>query len=183
MKNRLLKIVTLLIVVALSFSVFGCNKALSAYEIAVKNGFNGTEKQWLESLHGADGADGRDGEAGKDGENATALTIEDIYQSAVKNGYDKDFLTFVKEYLEGNVEEYNVQSAVNKALLSAVDVIACFDVLNGSVIENGYAAGSGVIYDLDKENGNALILTNFHVIYTASAYGAQKTPTYKTNLR
>ena len=25
---------------------------LSAYEVAVKNGFNGTEQEWLESLHG-----------------------------------------------------------------------------------------------------------------------------------
>lgn len=30
----------------------------SAYEIAVDNGFVGTEEEWLESLHGADGRDG-----------------------------------------------------------------------------------------------------------------------------
>ena len=33
----------------------------SAYEIAVENGFVGTEAEWLDSLHGADGADGADG--------------------------------------------------------------------------------------------------------------------------
>ncbi|WP_188063731.1 hypothetical protein [Sphingobium sp. KCTC 72723] len=32
-----------------------------AYEIAVKNGFVGTEAQWLASLHGTDGTDGIDG--------------------------------------------------------------------------------------------------------------------------
>lgn len=32
----------------------------SAYEIAVENGFKGTEKQWLESLKGANGVDGKD---------------------------------------------------------------------------------------------------------------------------
>lgn len=31
---------------------------LSAYEVAVANGFNGTVKEWLESLKGADGVDG-----------------------------------------------------------------------------------------------------------------------------
>lgn len=31
---------------------------LSAYEIALKNGFTGTESEWLESLKGKDGADG-----------------------------------------------------------------------------------------------------------------------------
>ena len=39
----------------------------SAYEIAVDNGFEGTETEWLESLHGKDGVDGQDGRPGKDG--------------------------------------------------------------------------------------------------------------------
>ncbi len=34
---------------------------LSAYEVAVKNGYVGTEAQWLDSLIGADGAAGKDG--------------------------------------------------------------------------------------------------------------------------
>lgn len=33
----------------------------SAYQIAVNNGFVGTEQQWLDSLKGADGADGAPG--------------------------------------------------------------------------------------------------------------------------
>ena len=40
---------------------------LSAYELAVQNGFRGTLAQWLESLKGKDGADGRDGKDGRDG--------------------------------------------------------------------------------------------------------------------
>ena len=32
-------------------------RGYSAYEIAVKNGFEGTEEEWLESLKGAPGAD------------------------------------------------------------------------------------------------------------------------------
>lgn len=42
----------------------------SAYEIAVENGFVGTEAEWLESLKGEDGQDGtngRDGVNGQDG--------------------------------------------------------------------------------------------------------------------
>ena len=39
----------------------------SAYEIAVANGFTGTEVEWLESLKGSDGRDGADGLPGKDG--------------------------------------------------------------------------------------------------------------------
>ena len=43
---------------------------LSAYGIACKHGFSGSEQEWLESLHGkagADGANGRNGKDGKDG--------------------------------------------------------------------------------------------------------------------
>lgn len=39
----------------------------SAYEVAVANGYTGTQAQWLASLKGADGANGKDGSAGKDG--------------------------------------------------------------------------------------------------------------------
>lgn len=39
----------------------------SAYEIAVKNGFNGTEQEWLDSLKGVDGVQGPKGEQGIQG--------------------------------------------------------------------------------------------------------------------
>ena len=39
----------------------------SAYEIALENGFEGTEAEWLDSLRGKDGKDGKDGLNGKDG--------------------------------------------------------------------------------------------------------------------
>lgn len=40
----------------------------SAYEIAVENGFDGTEAEWLASLKGATGAAGADGKDGENGE-------------------------------------------------------------------------------------------------------------------
>jgi len=52
---------------------------LSAYQIAVNNGFVGTEAQWLASLVGADGSDGLIGADGADGLSA--------YQIAVNNGF------------------------------------------------------------------------------------------------
>jgi hypothetical protein len=52
---------------------------LSAYQIAVNNGFSGTEAQWLTSLQGANGADGATGQDGIDGLSA--------YQIAVNNGF------------------------------------------------------------------------------------------------
>jgi hypothetical protein len=60
----------------------------SAYEVAVANGFSGTEAEWLSSLvgpqgdPGADGAPGADGVAGQDG--TDGLSVFDV---AVANGF------------------------------------------------------------------------------------------------
>ncbi|WP_124058421.1 hypothetical protein [Vaginisenegalia massiliensis] len=42
------------------------NYPLSAYDLAVKHGFKGTEEEWLQSLKGNDGRDGIKGQDGKD---------------------------------------------------------------------------------------------------------------------
>jgi len=65
--------------------------------------------------------------------------------------------------------------AASKALLSSVSIISQFTKFSGlSMGNNGtgetYAsAGSGVIYQLDKEYGNAYIITNYHVVYDSEA--------------
>lgn len=54
-----------------------CLNGKSAYEIAVLNGFEGTESEWLESLKGKDGIDGIDGIQGipgLDGKHAYVFT-------------------------------------------------------------------------------------------------------------
>ncbi len=59
MKRKILLLV-LSILLVLSFGLFvGCGgDGKSAYDIAVDNGFTGTEKEWLESLKGTNGIDG-----------------------------------------------------------------------------------------------------------------------------
>jgi|SRR5690625_697309 len=49
----------------------------SAYEIAVRNGFEGTEQEWLESLKGEKGANGQDGSDGADGVSVVGATSDD----------------------------------------------------------------------------------------------------------
>lgn len=58
---------------------------LDAYYIAVKNGFEGTEKEWLASLKGEQGEKGKDGVNGVDGKDyvlteANKEEIADIVQ-------------------------------------------------------------------------------------------------------
>lgn len=59
---------------------------LSAYEIALKNGYTGTEKQWIASLKGEQGVQGEQGERGQDGLNGT--DGKSAYQYAVEGGFD-----------------------------------------------------------------------------------------------
>ena len=161
MKKSINKILILLLSLTLAIGAVGC-RAVTAYEIAVENGFKGTEQEWLESLKGEDG---RDGDSGKDGQNLS-FTIEEIYASAVKAGYKGDFLSFIKEYLSENTTEYNTEHAINKALFSVVDVICSFTEQGGKTTRS---SGSGVIYNLDKEQGSALVITNYHVVYNKSS--------------
>ena len=61
----------------------------SAYELAVSNGFEGTEEEWLQSLNGNDGKNGEDGRDGIDGKNG--INGEDgksAYEIAVQNGFE-----------------------------------------------------------------------------------------------
>ena len=68
--KHFIKVISLLLAAVLSVcSLSGCLKdGLSAYDIAVANGFVGSESEWLDSLKGKDGANGVDGIDGKDGE-------------------------------------------------------------------------------------------------------------------
>lgn len=140
--------------------------AKSAYQIAVENGFTGTEQEWLNSLRGANGSDGSD------------LQIEDVYLTAQQNGYEGSFLDFLKEYLTVNVAENNDTQTIAHNMMSVVGVYCGFTVTKtvtgffGVVTtetQTVTSAGSGVIVDLNKDAGTAYVVTNYHVIYDADA--------------
>lgn len=121
-------------------------KGLSAYEIAVKNGFVGTEQDWLNSLKG---------NSGKDAE--TVDTYELYLTAKEKENYTGTYLDFIKENL--NIVQDNTSIAANKAVASVVSI----DAYNGTKTKNPHS-GSGIIFSLDEE-GNAFIITNYHVTY------------------
>ena len=62
--------------------------------------------------------------------------------------------------------------AASKAILSVVSIAAEFEKTSLSLLrpttEPFYQYGSGVIYKLNKEKGEAYIITNYHVIYSSS---------------
>ena len=151
------KITTILIILVMTvIMATACTmgeKGLSAYDIAVKNGFVGTEAEWLESLRGDNGINGTDGQS---------LSLDDLrqlYNEEVSNGYSKDFYTFLQEKLGLDINA-NIDNAeiISKSMLSCVTI-------NTVLSSGGVSGGSGVIYNLDQPNGNAIIVTNYHVVY------------------
>ena len=98
-------------------------------------------KDGKDGKDGNNGLDGMDGEDGKDGENAT---VEDNGDS---NG---------SQIIITPSQTTDIEAAASKGILSAVS------------IKCGSQLGSGVIYELDKATGDALIVTNYHVAYLAS---------------
>ena len=111
--------------------------------------------------------------------------------SCILMGYGSDHVTeedvqqLIDKGMNGNItveggDNYNVtingaeeeKVSVAKALLSSVSVKCVFKtVYYGSTYQPGVsgrdktAAGSGVIYKLDKNSGDAYIITNYHVVY------------------
>ncbi|MCH5163514.1 MAG: serine protease [Clostridiales bacterium] len=149
-------ILSLLLVLTLVFAV-GCE---SAYDIAVRNGFVGSEQEWLQSLQGTNGADGAD------------VTINDIYTKAVESGFEGSYLDFLKEYMTFTEAPDN-SAAISKGLQSAVLVYCKFykntGFWNVSDDDEFAQAGAGVIYRLNKEQGSAYIMTNYHVVYSSDS--------------
>ena len=169
-KGLIALVAALMVCLAVVFS--GCTiqtiGGKSAYDVAVDNGFTGTEAEWLESLKGDKGAKGDKGDA---------TVIESLYAEAVKAGFTGDIFDFVSKALSENSAALSgVSFATNKALLSAVSVYAVFptkstssSIWGGSKETTSTSAGAGVIYKLDKEAGDAYIITNYHVVYNSQS--------------
>ena len=167
MKKLLKKIVIAATSIMLAFGFVACQgqPGKSAYEIAVQNGFKGTEQEYLASLKGSDGKD------------AEKLTIQEIYEAS---GYQGTLQQFIDEYLNLDVPVNNNTDTIAKNIASIMSVYCAFKTktqtgtdwfgrptYGETKIES--SAGSAVIIDLDKENGNATIITNYHVVYNSNA--------------
>lgn len=166
------KIVCLLLPVLLVLSLVSCTVfdgkrgGPSAYEVAVENGYKGDEVSWLESLKGKD------------------LSLSEVYAAARDAGFEGDLLDFLKEYLsydDGDLVLSGVapvSAGISGSLLSSVSITCTFDCLFrnwfGTSTQTKQQSGSGVIYRLDKEQGDAYIITNYHVVYRSDSLTENK---------
>ena len=165
--NKLTKtIVCALCAITAAFSFGACNlsgEVINAYDIAVKNGFTGTEKEWLLSLNGKDGKDGEDG---KD------VTVDQLFAAAVAEGYEGSKLDFIKQL----VAEYNANNetkTIAKTVTSVVSIFCGFERTIQGYLNNrteiSSSGGSGVILDINHNSGTAYVVTNYHVVYNANS--------------
>lgn len=166
MKKILKRVATVSCAALFAVSGASCDnqkEIVNAYDIAVKNGFVGTEQEWLNSLKGSNGQD------------AESISIEETYAAAQKNGYTGSFLDFLKEYLSVDVAENNNTETIADNMMSVVSIYCSFTITTASGFwgatstEITSSAGSGVIIGLNKEAGNAYIVTNYHVIYNSES--------------
>ena len=166
MKKIWKRIISVLCVACMAVGFTACkDDAVTAYEIAVENGFVGTEAEWLASLHGANGEDGQ------------SFTIEDLYAAAKAEGFEGSLLEFIQS-LGVDVKENNDTDTIANNVMSVTSIYCGFSktVKTGGLFQPNHSettyyasAGAGVILDLNKQAGNALIVTNYHVLYDAES--------------
>ncbi len=121
----------------------------------------------------SDVADGQDYAGSPESFLASQETPTTIYrrmyeEAREKDGYTGTYLEFLREI---GLENEN-GAGVQKALRSVVSVECAYTVNTGTV----YSRGSGIIYSLDKTTGDALIVTNYHVVYTTQGSGREHIP-------
>lgn len=86
------------------------------------------------------------------------------------NIYNYEINAGENNYIDITLEGQNNVAAASKALLSTVSVYCTFyekSSYNSLKGREYSSAGAGVIYKIDKERGDAYVITNYHVVYDA----------------
>jgi len=109
-------------------------------------------------------------ENGKDGADATSPTILDIYNQYVALYGEISYADFLQLYLK--TDKVDNSAVINKCLQSCLKLYTEFTVTSTSgwyQVTKGVSisCGSGVVYKID--NDYTYVLTNYHVVYNASA--------------
>lgn len=139
----------------LSLSACGAGNVLkrNPYSVATGLGYTDTIGEFMSETQG------------------TSSEAYRLYQDAKKDGYEGSFVEFLKEI----GAEQDPALSTNRALMSSVAVVCNFERTSSSVFgdsSNSYSAmGGGIIYSIDREKGDALVITNYHVVYNEASKG------------
>ena len=99
------------------------------------------------------------------------LTKEEV-QQMIDNGMNGNVTVNGGDSYDITINAGNADNALAaKSLLSTVSIDCVFKSMSlypssfGGIVSEKIGSGSGVIYKLDKEKGDAYIITNYHVVY------------------
>ncbi len=120
----------------------------SAYEIAVENGFVGTEFEWLVSLKGSDGKDGVNGKDGADGQDGiNGADGKSAYIIAVEHGFtgtETEWLASLKGADGKDAPEVDLSNYATKDELQKLEENA---VYLENLIKNGASISYTVLFE------------------------------------
>lgn len=136
----------------------------SAYEVAVDNGYVGTEAEWLQSLIGQQGPQGIQGDPGiqglqgPQGDPGTTNYNDLINKPTLGSAAEKDSTDNVRPNNRGLVESHAVYSAINSALSSVYQArgsITCAELIEDLLIPENV----GAVYEVsDSGETSALFI-------------------------
>lgn len=133
------------------------------------------QSQNLGVVTGKDGVDGKDGQDGARGSKGAQGDKGDTGEAGKDGAPGKDGSLVI------NSVSAAVTAATAKGLRSSVSISAEFtgtfqtNPFRPTYYEEDYSqGGSGVIYKLDEAAGDAYIVTNYHVVYSASSNNSDK---------
>ena len=168
--KKLIKIIAISLCLITVFSLCSCEIAkgtdgkdgLSAYDLAVKNGFKGTPEEWLESLKGEKGNPGNDGyngENGKDGKDGQdGLSTPGNLDSELLSSY-----VVVTEHGVQPGSGADVSSAINKIITDNPNKTIYFP-------DGQYLVSSPIKTSSDPTKSVSLLLSNYAEIKATSAW-------------
>ena len=147
---------------------------LSAYELAVENGFTGTLAEWLASLKGKDGengVDGKDGVNGSDGKSAYIIAVEHGF-----SGTETEWLESLKGADGSDADDMDLSGYATKAELQKITENA---VYLENLIKQTSSVSDTVLFEsgtdaLEKYGEN--IYTNYNDGYRSLAGFAESYP-------
>ena len=167
MKTKIYSIICVICLLLCSgFALTSCNSDVAVGIISAEINEDGElvlvysdgNEQNLGVVVGKDGENGSDGKDGEDGENGINGNTGSLTITASGS---------------------SIPAASAKGLRSAVRIVCNFQATvqqggwrpgSSSTTTKDYAsAGSGVIYQMDTSEGDAFIITNYHVVYDASS--------------
>lgn len=149
MRKKIAKILALSVVSLMSVSAFaGCTMNFhdyedgkSAYQIAVDNGFEGTEKEWLASLVGAQGEKGNDG-----------VSVKDVQISYEVGEDGNTYMVFTFTYTDDTTNI--VKTIVPKSASTTEDLTSALAAGETVVLTTDVATTENIVMNGGSLNGN-----------------------------